>query len=83
MINVNGQLYAFEIETGNNKALQIERKVICLNKHFNQWYIVCSRDNKKRYKKYVNKKKGQIFTVTEAYNKILEINHLTGQGTLR
>lgn len=80
MINVNGQLYAFEIETGNNKALQIERKVIWLNKHFNEWYIVCSRDNKKRYKKYVSKKKGQILTVTQAYNKILEINHLPGRA---
>jgi len=80
MINVNGQLYAFEIETGNNKALQIERKVIWLNKHFNEWYIICSRDNKKRYKKYVNKKKGQILTVTQAYNKILEINHLLGKA---
>ena len=81
MININGNLYAFEIETGNNKALQIERKIIWLNKHFKQWYIICSRDNKKKYKKYVDKKKSHILTATQAYNKILEINHISSGGT--
>ena len=81
MINVNGNLFAFEIETGDNKPLQIERKLDWLDRHFDYWYIVCSRNNKKRYKKYVDKRNNDVLTITEAYKKILEINHLKGVGT--
>ena len=61
---------AVEIETGKNNALQTSNKVVWLNKNFDKWIILCSRDNKKKYNKYADNKKSFCLTVKETHDKI-------------
>ena len=67
-----GQI-AVEIETGANKEAQVQRKVKWLNNNFNYWIFVCSRNNKKIYKEYVDNEKSFCLTLLEARQKVDEL----------
>ena len=69
----NNQKIAIEIETGKNKELQVRNKVKWLNDHFNYWFFLCSRNELKNYKKYVDNKKSFCLTLTQIPKKIQEI----------
>ena len=64
---------AIEIETGTNKPEQVQKKVEWLNENFDHWIFVCSRDNKKIYRQYVDKKKSFCLTLKEAKQKTEEL----------
>lgn len=64
---------ALEIETGSNKELQVKNKVDWLNKNFDNWIFVCSRANKKHYRKYVDNKKSFCLTLKDAKEKLQQL----------
>lgn len=64
---------AVEIETGTNKDIQIKQKVDWLNKNFDQWIIICSRQLKAKYKQYTNNKTSYCLTLKQAEQQINEI----------
>jgi len=64
---------AVEIETGANKEKQVQMKVKWLNNNFDYWVFVCSRDNKKIYKEYVDNEKSFCLTLLEASQKVDEL----------
>ena len=64
---------AVEIETKSNKQLQISNKVKWLNKYFDYWVFVCSRENKKYYSRYVDNKKSFCLTLKDADRKVVEM----------
>lgn len=59
---------ALEIETGTNKEIQVQKKIKVLEENFSEWYIICSRGDKKKYSRFVSK--DRILTMTEVYNKL-------------
>lgn len=64
---------AVEIETGTNKDIQIKQKVDWLNKNFDQWIIICSRQLKAKYKQHTNNKTSYCLTLKQAEQQINEI----------
>ena len=64
---------AVEIETGNNKELQISKKVNWLNKNFDYWVFICSRKNLGKYRKYVDNKKSFCLTLKDADTKVQQL----------
>ena len=60
---------AVEIETGKNKDKQVEKKVDWLNKHFNHWVIVASKNIRGKYTRHANHK-GSVLSVSKADKKI-------------
>ena len=69
----SGKKIAVEIETGNNKQIQIVNKVGWLNKNFNNWIFICSRKNKKVYMKHVDNKKSFCLTLKDADKKVQQL----------
>lgn len=65
-----------EVETGANKEAHWVEKRPWLNKQFDKWIIVCSRDLRKKYDKMVDGKQSYCMTPKEAKTYIQAITPL-------
>ncbi len=69
---------AIEIETGKNELENFTEKILWLNRHFDQWIIVCTKDKLKEYNKLVDHQKSFAMRPKQAKEFILSLDPPVG-----